>query len=758
MKLMEHCQIWNQNDEYQKIIDAIEALAEEARTPELDCELARAYNNSADLNDRELYQKALALLKPHAEYFAGSHNWNFRMAYAYYYLGQEGTALRYFEKALEARPGDEDTEAFIDDCRRRVSLPQFADAFSKRVQEAWAAFLTEEPELIRLLELKDQNAAGETLIARCDAILHLAFADVSFELGFNGQKYELILTPEGDKARLFELAYFQHHAPAAVLERWNIWVGRQPSRGFELCFADWEISGQDVQVWAEFREEKQVSLTLYCEKLLPLLREDENQAWWMLSTLTDQVLGEIPSMALIDGFKVVDMPEEGTPILLLDLPQILEGRGLAIHTSAEEYLESCYLAYEREPSKDPDAEWRMDVFFGATRCPELINEYLDGESDVMDAYHQDGVVAGFFCYPMDAFPQEERGKTALDFRDALEAAVQGEAGEDAVMFLGGASGLFCGYLDFIAWDLNAVLDAATKFFKESALPWANFHVFRQNVGAIHLIKDGQDDITEKEYADEASDATGSFVGFVLLSEAGWDKEKLLHDLQAEWSITSENQEEGAGGKDNLVLSVGAAMAAVSLMPAPVPDREAEENAENNYMWPEAVETAKAHKAHLRVAVLGKDIDLVERGKLFVKVTACCCKQKNATGVYASGTVFEPRFYEGLANMMKDDELPIFNWIWFGLYRGEAGVCCYTYGMDAFGKEEMEVLDADAQPSEVRDFLAGLASYVLECGVTLNDGETIGFSENDRHAIIRSEGVSLPGMTLKIGYDQAEDPV
>ena len=47
-------------------------------------------------------------------------------------------------------------------------------------------------------------------------------------MGFNGEKHELILTPEGDKVKLFELVYFQKHAPKEVLEHWNILVGRQP--------------------------------------------------------------------------------------------------------------------------------------------------------------------------------------------------------------------------------------------------------------------------------------------------------------------------------------------------------------------------------------------------------------------------------------------------------------------------------------------------------------------------------------------------
>ena len=120
MELLEQCQKWNENDEFQKIIDALEAIPAGERTPELDSELARAYNNLAQPGDRELFEKAIALLEPHEEYFQGDHCWNFRMGYAYYYLDQEGPALRYFEKALKARPGDKDTQEYINDCRRRL--------------------------------------------------------------------------------------------------------------------------------------------------------------------------------------------------------------------------------------------------------------------------------------------------------------------------------------------------------------------------------------------------------------------------------------------------------------------------------------------------------------------------------------------------------------------------------------------------------------------------------------------------------------
>ena len=250
--------------------------------------------------------------------------------------------------------------------------------------------------------------------------------------------------------------------------------------------------------------------------------------------------------------------------------------------------------------------------------------------------------------------------------------------------------------------------------------------------------------------EERKNRAGSFAGFVLMAEAKWNKEQLINDLKTEWGIEAVEDNDDKR-EDSLVFDVGNMIAAVSLMPSPIPDGEAEANAANNYMWPEAVDIAKAHKAHIMVAIIGKEENLLERGKLFTKILACCCAQPGALGVYTSGVVFAPWFYAKFANIMKEGELPIYNWIWIGLYRSEKGFSGYTYGMVEFGKDEMEVLDADADPNDLRDFIYSLAGYVLAYDVTLKDGETIGFSAEDKHAITYSEGVSLPGMTLKIEY-------
>ena len=1121
MDILKQCQKWHEESKQHKIIDALEAIPAEERTPEMDSELARAYTNLADSSEpegRKLLHQALELMQSHEEELGDTYSWNFRMGYAYYYLDQEGRALRHFEKALELHPGDDpklntrqDMEELIDSCKKGISLPQFWECFRERTENCWETFAEMEAELRQMMDEDKDHTRGAELVAQMEGALNQAFDEISFEMGFNGEKHELILTPEGDKVKLFELIYFQKHAPKEVLEHWNILVGRQPLQNIGLRTEDgWDISGEDVQIWLEEQGENSFAISAYCEKLLPMLREEEGRAWWMLTTLTDQVLGEISHMRYIDSFDVLEEPKAEPSFLLSQLPDKLREQGLELSTDPEAYLES-YLGYKMEPKQDPDADWRLDVMAGSTCCVPLINGYLNADNDFMDDLHADGAVAGFFCYPLDTLREEEGSQKIFDFRDKLEEVLTGGDGSEVLTLTGGATGLYCGYVDFIAWDIQEALNMAKEFFEGTDIPWAIFHTFRREAGSVSLKQqddgtetenqddeldetltgmdyipytqqnaeaffaqleqwndedeytrciqalnaipenwrnyrtayalaralenyaiigdhdegtlkskgdkallraievlesvreEGQDkaewnmrmaygyqylygqeekaipyaqrwaeldpedenapavireckaeirkrqrsrkkkakfvpgdtpfegfDLTNfwddnwyalKEYVsdppsdeliasveeelgyklpaayiwlmkqhnggipvntcypcdeptcwpddhvaitgifgigrekscslcgelgsqfmideweypaigvaicdcpsaghdmifldyrvcgpqgepavvhvdqendykithladsfeefirgleheslydpdedaegleddadEEETDHKGSFAGSVLLSKAEWDKEQLIRDLREEWGIVDDEPAEGdedvENSDDAVIMRVGNMMLIVTLFHGHIPDNEAEINAENNYMWPEAVEVAKAHKAHIVVAVLGEEEKLLERGKLFTKAMAVCCKQKYATGVYTSGVVFEPRFYEGLADMLKEDELPIFNWVWFGLYRSEGGLNGYTYGMDVFGKEEMEVLNTDAEPEELRDFLASLASYVLACDVTLQDGETIGFSADDKHTITRSPGISLPEeqMTLKIGYE------
>ena len=194
--------------------------------------------------------------------------------------------------------------------------------------------------------------------------------------------------------KLFPLVYFQQHAPASVRKNWDIIVGRQKNPHSTIRIDEYEVKGKDVDVWIEQIKGKQVVLTLYCEKLLPLLKENENKAWWMVANLMSHELGEIAYLSLIRSFELTATPKKGISTKLSVLSDALKAMNLPDYKDAEEFLIHNRINYNLSPEEDKNADWRLDVFTGSACVPALINGYLSAEPDAMDELHQDGIEIG----------------------------------------------------------------------------------------------------------------------------------------------------------------------------------------------------------------------------------------------------------------------------------------------------------------------------------------------------------------------------
>lgn len=250
---------------------------------------------------------------------------------------------------------------------------------------------------------------------------------------------------------------------------------------------------------------------------------------------------------------------------------------------------------------------------------------------------------------------------------------------------------------------------------------------------------------------------GSFAGFVLLSEPEWDKDKFLEDFKKDWGIeiVEEDHIDDPDDDGKLVYAdVEGLRVVVGLIEAPVPNGEAEYWAQGNYMWKDGVEIVKTHKAQLIVCILGDSPDILVKGKLYVKLAASALKQENAIAFYNEGAVFPPDMYIAFCEPMKIGGLPVLNLVWFGIFGNDNQIGIYTYGMRRMGKQEMEVYvpRESADLNNIRAFLLDIADYVLSGNVTLRDGETIGFTAEQKLPITLSKGIAVDGNTLKIAYD------
>ena len=244
----------------------------------------------------------------------------------------------------------------------------------------------------------------------------------------------------------------------------------------------------------------------------------------------------------------------------------------------------------------------------------------------------------------------------------------------------------------------------------------------------------------------------TFVGFVLLERADFDAEKYVKDLKKDWGMSYDF--EITHDNNTIIADNNGMILTVSLMPAPIPDNEEIEQAKTNYRWDGAVEAAERHKAHLLVSVINRgDMDNIEGAKHYVKLLANATKQEGCLGINILGTVIHPQMYYDFAKLYdENDDFPIENIVYIGLYGDENNtVSGYTYGLEQFGKKELEIIKSLEEAEEVYNFLASISDYIITSDVVLNDGETIGFSEEQKIQISVSEGIALDGETIKLGF-------
>ena len=361
------------------------------------------------------------------------------------------------------------------------SYPFLDKSFRIRVEECWKNFVKEEAVLRHLI---DSKADREQISEELRKLLSPAFAGTYAEVGRKGDKYDLILSLEGSWAYLFSRAYFKKRAPKEVLDHWNIYVGRQSDGSaverFRIVMGENSVCASDICLWTEW-ENGCADLFVYCENMLPLIKANINAAYQLLYILLDQSVGELAEMKYIREIKFLDEPLNRQAIGLQDLMDDLVSN---LSMSREQLLDTeryidLYSAYRINPDAASKDGTRGDIISGSTCFLSLMNGYYSDRSYSMDSLEEDGIVGGFLFYPIDTVESDSRGTQILDLRDAITAELE-KSLPDSFMFVGGATGVNFGYIDFLAWDLREVMEKVPEIAKKNGLSWISFRNYRKN--------------------------------------------------------------------------------------------------------------------------------------------------------------------------------------------------------------------------------------------------------------------------------------
>lgn len=275
--------------------------------------------------------------------------------------------------------------------------------------------------------------------------------------------------------------------------------------------------------------------------------------------------------------------------------------------------------------------------------------------------------------------------------------------------------------------------------------------------AVALVDYVREYLMSQAKALEEKPKPGAFLGFILLSTPEWDIDTFRAALKEDWDIDVSAKLENESREDEdfpvMWFDVDEMLASAMLVKAPVPDNEAVANAYSNFVAKNAaVEAAQKHVAQLILTVLPDPKHTAGQcGAVFVMIASTCLKMSNALGIYANGTVTLPDYYRRVTEDMKEGTFPLLDLVFVGLTQSEDGISGYTNGLRPFGHEEVEIVNSAHSPAEIHDMLLNIASYIVNSGAVLLDGQTLGYTADQKLSITLSDGVNVNGKSLKIGF-------
>lgn len=232
----------------------------------------------------------------------------------------------------------------------------------------------------------------------------------------------------------------------------------------------------------------------------------------------------------------------------------------------------------------------------------------------------------------------------------------------------------------------------------------------------------------------------------LLEDTEWKWKNVTERLQKEWTIQGPFTREG----ERLRFTVGDMQAVCVFIPQPLDQAELDESSRYNRTWPDAARQVQRQRAHIVVEVSGGD-DPIARHLLLSTIMSSVLAAPAAFAMYRQPMLVEARQFVRAASVIRDGGLPTELWVFIGLYPANEKMNAYTYGLEALGRDELEVLDSERTGDELYAFLFDMVKYVIEENVELRDGQRLRLSESDETVLQRSTGVAVHGASMKFRY-------
>lgn len=220
-------------------------------------------------------------------------------------------------------------------------------------------------------------------------------------------------------------------------------------------------------------------------------------------------------------------------------------------------------------------------------------------------------------------------------------------------------------------------------------------------------------------------------GIILLEdEPIFNSAQIERDLMTRWKLKISNRNSNDG---IVILSNDKFRIVILGVDAEIPEDELEGVCKISHLWKDAAEETSQHQSHIILSVSSDISDLVELNMQFVRIAASVLRNTKSIGIYLGNqALISPRdYYIKIADTMSNDDLPLANWIYFGLRENKDKRNGFTIGLKEFGFREIEFPESDKPFEEIYKILYDLAHHVLLSRQPLKKGETFDLSTTEK---------------------------
>lgn len=511
--VLKHLRALDLRGNFDEIIRRLEAVPKEKFTPLYAFELARAIANRSE-SGRDDLKRALALLEGLDDRTEGRWETLFCRAFLNLRLGRRRAALKCFKACAGIRPDDEVIDFFVEVCKRGLSQLTIEKPFRVRADEVWAAL---EAQATELEDAFDSVTDADEVEKRLAAILEPVSAswwrlDVSAE----DDRIKVEISPNGWRLECFPILEFLRRVPESLADRWTFTAGRarRDDTSFETFMAGNEVlSADDVLIWPE-PHEGMWRLLVYIEDFKGTEERARIECFQAVRALIDRTVGEAARLRRADAITLVPKAPSGEGLTLSEFREFLFEKAPECRRMTLKDYAWLPHEYGMRPDTRPGAPLLADVTEGITHCPPLGYLYGQGKSIGMDALGAAGACAGFLFLDVkdDAEGLAPKKDRRIKARKTLEARLRG-LGDGYLDVVGYASGVRYEYLQFIAWDLSAVLECASAAIEElDDVVEAGFHTYLRDASAFMMkTRNGNpEDLPDEAFGEDEAEGSHLF--------------------------------------------------------------------------------------------------------------------------------------------------------------------------------------------------------------------------------------------------------